>query len=184
MLRGVFINWHAWCKKADAEMSAVENMNTSQDKPVTGLVSKTTFASEILLSASRVLTVFIGLWTRLFQALDTTQYRVAPVGGGPHRVVRVDAEGDVGRTPFLRFRTLTRVSRGPRRLFVPIASFDFENFGVTVRRIAPHQRPLTGIALNTKTKARSRSRASAGHCETKHAMHIGPAPLVHAEEIA
>ena len=38
-------------------------------------------------------------------------------------------------------KTLTRATRKPQRLFVPITAFEFESFTVRVRRVARH-RPL------------------------------------------
>jgi hypothetical protein len=146
-------------------------------------VGKTAVAWEFLQSAKRVLAVFMARWTRFRQALDPTQNKAVPGGDGPIGVVRIDADDDPGRTPLIRFRAVMRDSRRPQRLFVPIASLNFESFGVTLRSIAPHQHPPMRIVLSEGTKTLSRSHpgiaASAGRCETKSAMQVGSvAPTV------
>jgi len=122
-------------------------MNASQDKPSIRFVGQADFASEVLQSGKRVLAVFMALWTRLCQVLEATLNEMVPAcdGGG---VVKIHPDDNLGRTPLIRFRTLEHDPRRPQRLFVPIASFDFESFVVTVRRFGRQQRPPTGIVLS------------------------------------
>jgi hypothetical protein len=121
-------------------------MNSSQEKPMTRSVGEAAFAREVLQWAKRVLALAIALWTRFCQAVDATQSEVVAASAGPIGVVKIDVDDNLGRAALIRFRSVMRDSRRPQRLFVPIASFDFESFGVTVRRIASHQRPPnTGV---------------------------------------
>ena len=126
-------------------------MNVSQDKPSIRSVGQADFASEVLQSGKRVLAVFMALWTRLCQVLEATLNEMVPACDGGVGVVKIHPDDNLCRTPLIRIGTLMRASRKPQPLFVPIASFEFESFVVTVRRFARHQRPPTGIVLSRGT---------------------------------
>ncbi len=96
-------------------------------------------------------------WTRLTQALERTLNEMAAASEGRVDILKSHANGNSGRSPFVRIGTTTRASRKAQPLFVPVSSFEFESFSVTVRRFECHERPQSGNFLRKSIKAAVRS---------------------------
>ena len=144
-------------QKMLAEMNGRKDMNVRQNRQSIRFPGLGRLASGIPQLGKRAGAALVARWTRVTQALERTLNEMAAASERRVDTLKSQASGNSGRSPFVRIGTTTRASRKAQPLFVPVSSFEFESFSVTVRRFECHERPQSGNFLSKSTKAAVRS---------------------------
>lgn len=140
-----------------AEMNGMEDMKARQNKQWIRFPGPGCLASGFPQLSERARAALVARWPRLTPALERTLNAMTAASETRVNILKSHATGNSGRSPFVRIGTTTRASRKAQPLFVPVSSFEFESFSVTVRRFECHERPQSGSFLSKSTKAALRS---------------------------
>ncbi len=144
-------------QKMLAEMSGMGDMNARQNKQWIRFPGPGCLASGFPHLGKRARAALVARWARLTQAVERTLNELAAASERRVDILKSYANGNSGRSPFVRIGTTTHASRKAQPLFVPVSSFEFGSFSVTVRRFECRERPQSGNFLSKSTKAAVRS---------------------------